>query len=609
VSALRVLGYLLALTTVPAAAQTATPAEPLVGIWASETIFGPALRGELTVTRDGSNWRAAIASVETRFQANGDSIRFSFPGTGDQFRGILTPDRRAITGFWIQANGVITEVGPHDRGGLDQALATPLTLRLKQRDIWRAVIVPVDDRFSLYLSVWRGPNGGLVGTFRNPELNLRGPALQYRIVHAGDSVIFAAGPDTAKPVARFAATFDTANRQIHVWWRQIGRLLALTPRSPDQAIGLFPRLPRGLKYSYSLPIAEDDGWAVARARNAGMDEAQLERLVQRIADTIPTLPRAPLIHSLLIARMGKLVLEEYFFGWDRERVHETRSAAKTFASVMLGAAMMKGVRVAPQTPIAALLTREAPFANPDARKQRITLANLMTHSSGLACDDNEDESPGNEDVMQSQTAQRNWWKYMLDLPVTHDPGTYYAYCSGGMNLVGAGIAAATKTWLPEFFDRTIARPLQFGRYYFNLMPTLEGYTGGGVWMRPRDLLKIGQTYLDGGLWNGKRIVPQAWVTRSTAKQFEWPYRSENVSAGMDGYAWHLSTLKSGDKTYRAYAATGNGGQVLMVVPDLDLVVVFTAGNYGHGGVWGRFGDDIVPNVIIPAITAQIESAH
>ena len=97
-------------------------------------------------------------------------------------------------------------------------------------------------------------------------------------------------------------------------------------------------------------------------------------------------------------------------------------------------------------------------------------------------------------------------------------------------------------------------------------------------------------------------MPQSWVTLSTRKHFEWPYQSENVSAGMDGYAWHLNTLKSGGRTYSEYEANGNGGQLLMVIPELDLVVVFTAGNYQNGGVWGRFRDDLVPNAIIPAIT-------
>jgi CubicO group peptidase (beta-lactamase class C family) len=585
----------------PGSQQHSPPIDPLVGIWASETAF-PTLRGQLSVTRDPSGWKAQISSTESRFQASGDSIRFSLPGNLGQFRGALTSDRRAIRGFWIQPGGITVESGPHDPGGLDQPFASPLTLRLHEPNTWRGNVEPLEDRFSLYLSIWRRSDSSLTGAFRNPELNQRGGWSRFRVTPSGDSVILTAPPDTAHPHVRHVAKFDSARKQLVIWWPQIGRTLVLTPRAPEQAVGLFPRVPRGRKYTYTRPSPESDGWTTARASTAGFDESQLERLVQRISDTLPTLGPAPFIHSLLVARKGKLVLEEYFFGWDRERMHETRSVGKTFASVMLGAAMMQGIPVGPETPIAQLLTRQAPFANPDPRKQKITLAHLMTHSSGLACDDNEDDSPGNEGTMQGQTRQLDWWKYTLDLPMSHDPGSYYAYCSGGSNLVGAGVAVATKTWLPEFFDRTIARPLQFGRYYYNLTPTLEGYTAGGVFMRPRDLLKIGQTFLDGGVWNGKRIVPQSWVTLSTRKHIEWPYRSENVSAGMDGYAWHLNTLKSGGRTYSEYEASGNGGQLLMVIPELDLVVVFTAGNYQNFGVWGRFRDDLVPNAIIPAIT-------
>ena len=250
-------------------------------------------------------------------------------------------------------------------------------------------------------------------------------------------------------------------------------------------------MPSDGRYTYAPPVGDDDGWKSAPARAVGFDEQKLQALVQSIADTLPTLARAPFIHSLLIARNGKLVLEEYFAGFQRDFVRDTRSASKTFASVLLGAAMRGGVAITPETPIASVLGYAAPFANSDPRKQRLTLANLMTHSSGLACDDNDDNSPGNENTLWTQSAQPDFWKFMLDLPMASDPGTRYAYCSGGMNLVGGALTVATKTWLPELFDRTLARLLQFGRHYFNLSPALEGYLGGGMRVRPRDFLKAG----------------------------------------------------------------------------------------------------------------------
>jgi CubicO group peptidase (beta-lactamase class C family) len=166
--------------------------------------------------------------------------------------------------------------------------------------------------------------------------------------------------------------------------------------------------------------------------------------------------------------------------------------------------------------------------------------------------------------------------------MAYDPGTHYAYCSGGMNLVGGALGAATGRWLPELFDETIAQPLGFGPYHWNLMPTLDGYLGGGVQLRPRDLLKVGQTYLDGGVWRGRRIVDSSWVTRSTTARFVTGERT------ADGYVWHLNMLDSADRRYREYEANGNGGQFLIVVPELDLCVVFTAGNYGQYRIWRSF---------------------
>ena len=576
-------GLLLALSG--AAGQSPPPADPLLGIWASETTFTPALRGELVVTRSGSDWRAQLGSVEAPFRNTGDSVRFAFPGDLGQFRGILIEHSRSIKGFWIQPAGMT----------LGNAYASPLTLRSKGVNLWRAQVTPLEDTYALYLIVSRNSAGSLVGVFRNPERNHRGGASEFSVRRVRDSVFFTARPDTAKPEIRYAATFDTTPQQLSLSWPPIGQTLVLTPRRHDQAVGLFPRLPSDVRYTYAPPVAEDDGWQSQPARAVGFDEQKLQTLVQRIADTLPTLPRAPFIHSLLIARNGKLVLEEYFAGFQRDFVHDTRSAAKTFTSVMLGAAMLGGAGISPETPIASVLGYAAPFANPDPRKQRITLANLMTHSSGLACDDNDDDSPGNENTMWTQSAQPDFWKFMLDLPMSTDPGTRYAYCSGGMNLAGGALTVATKTWLPELFDRTLARPLQFGRYYFNLSPALEGYLGGGMRIRPRDFLKVGQLYLNGGIWNGKRIVAQSWVMRSTSKQVE------GSNNGNDGYAWHRSDLKSGTRTYREYEANGNGGQFLIVVPELDLAVVFTAGNYGDYRVWRWFRDDLVANAIIPAI--------
>lgn len=256
-------------------------------------------------------------------------------------------------------------------------------------------------------------------------------------------------------------------------------------------------------------------------------------------------------------------------------------------SVMAGIAMGRTARFTEQTPVYAFLGRPLTGAE-DPRKSRITVGHLFTHSSGLACDDTDDHSPGNEDVMQDQSAQPDWYRYVLDLPLVHEPGTVYASCSGGINLVGAVIGRATGLWLPDFFDCYLARPLQISGYHVNLMPSLEAYAGGGLYLRPRDFAKFGQLYLDGGVWNGRRVVDRGWVERSTSGQIG------TGDGASDGYGWHGHVLQAGGRRYREYEASGNGGQFLMVLPELDLVLVTTAGHYGQYGIWRTLRDGFVP---------------
>jgi CubicO group peptidase (beta-lactamase class C family) len=598
-------GFVLLVGNVPAQSQTAE--DSAAGIWASETIFGPALRGELTVTRTGPAWRAVISRAESRFAVTGDRVRFAFPGDRGKFRGALSPDQRTIAGFWMQPSGATAD--RRDPGGSGQRFASRLVLRRTAADLWRGTVRPLDDRFTLYLKIYRNANGVLAAAFRNPELNSIGGSTLFRVTHEGDSVQFTARTDDTRPEIRISATFARSPDRLTLVWPDAGRTLELTRRTPAQASDFFPRPAGGAPYAYRVPAATGDGWETASARDAGMDDVALARVVQRLIDVDPSAARPALVHSILVAHRGKLVLEEYFFGFDRDRMHDIRSAGKTFGSIMLGAPM-NGSQLTADTPVYRLLAGMGPFANPDPRKSQITLAHLMTHTTGLACDDNDSSSPGEEGRMQSQTAQPNWWKYTLDLPMAHDPGTRYAYCSANANLVGAALTTATGTWLPELFERTVAAPMQFGPHYWNLMPTGEGYLGGGAFLRPRDLLKVGQTYLDGGVWHGRRLIDAAWVKNSTAPHAEISPAttgldanrfSESYIAGHDGYGWHLNTMRAGDRTYREYEANGNGGQLLMVFPELDLAVVFTAGNYMQGGIWGHFRDQIVAAEIIPAI--------
>lgn len=581
-----------ALATTALAQTAAAPSADttrLVGLWGTTRSFGPSIRGPLTIARSGDEWLAAIAGTRAPVRFDGDSASFALAGNAGAFRGRRSPDGSRIRGHWIQPAGIATGV----------AWATPVDLRRTRSGLWTGTVRPFEESITLYVDVRVDSDGVLRAVFRNPD-GFFGNAKFVLVAH-GDHLKFSSVDNGATLLeGDYEAKHDRLLLPVPdgLPLPELHTTLELTRQTRDQAIGYFPRTPVPPRYVYRPPIAADDGWRTGSLGSVGLDEVRVSALVQKILDTDPRPQTAPLVQGLLIARHGKLVLEEYFYGFHGERPHDMRSAGKTLASVLAGIAIDQGAKFGPQTPVYSLFPEYASFANPDPRKQKMTVEHLMTMTSGFDCDENgNDNAPGNEDKMQSQTVQPDWYKFMLDLPLAAAPGDAFTYCTGAVNLVGGIVRNATGTWLPEYFDRTFAQPLQISSYHMNLTPTGEGYLGGGLHLRPRDQLKLGQLYLDGGLWNGKRVVSKRWVDVSTARH---PMNAK----GTDGYDWHTNEIKQGDRVFRVYGAGGNGGQLVMVLPELDLVVVFTGGNYNNYGVWRHFGDDLLPQFIVAAVKTE-----
>lgn len=591
-----------AVLPVIAAPVPAQVPDQLIGIWRADLNFSPKLEGPLVIRKANAGYSGVLSGQRAISAGPGKDIKLVF-GREGSFRGQV--EDSVLEGFWIRPSSNVKNLG--DPGGSGSPYATPVRLRHVAPGVWRGDVHPLSSRFTLWLSIFKAGDGTLTAAFRNPQLNSTGGAARFELTRTGSNLFFSA--KAGDRTINYPAALLTSDR-IRIKWPDVGPTLELTRRSGIDAAAFFPRAPDSAPYIYRQPPQLRDGWRTARASTVGMDEGALQQVVRDIAASDPTVRGPELIHSILVAHRGKLVLEEYFYGFDRETPHDTRSASKTFASIMLGTAPARAARLMPSTPIFEVMRGFGPFANSDPLKSRITLADLMTHTSGLACNDNDDSSPGNEETMQDQTTEPNWWRYTLNLQQKFAPGTRYAYCSANINLVGGALTVATHTWLPELFRRTVAEPLQFGEWHWNLMPTGEGYAGGGVFLLPRDFLKIGQLYLNGGQWNGRRVVPADWVADSTQPKVQVSPATTGLSEedfsnfylrAADGLAWHLNTLRSGGHTYRTYGATGNGGQLLVVVPELDLAVVFTGGNYRQGGVWLRWPQQIIGDKIIPGI--------
>ena len=559
-------------------------AESLPGVWGSEQTAGPAVRGELTLDARGAAWRASIAGYEVPVTRAGDEVRFKLPGDAGEFRGRRGRDPRQIAGHWIQPVGVGANTSPR---------ATPVELSAIAPSVWRGTVTPLDETIAYYVSINRGTDGTLSAFVRDPVTNhFRGRTFAVEAKEKDALVRFSLNGETA-----FEGTYDAESDTLALPLLDGRPPLRFTRRTRHDAVGFYPRVaPHEGPYVYRAPVADSDGWPTASLSEVGLDPRPVAALVEKILNARPALDNPVNIHSLLIARHGKLVFEEYFYGFDKERPHDMRSASKTFTTLLVGLARDRGAKIEPQSPVYPYFPDLKPYARWDERKSRMTVRDLLTMTSGYNC-----RGEWGEDPMYEQTAQPDWFKFTLDMPTARDPGGREAsYCSADINLLGGIVRNTTGTWLPEFFHEHVARPLRMRRYHFNLMPNGEAFTGGGVYMRPRDQLKLGQLYLAGGVWQGRRLVSREWVRDSVARHSDFkPGIDIDIDHGY-GYGWHVRDHRAGGRVFHDYYAAGNGGQLIIVIPALDMVVGFTGGDYAEARKFYRWEIELLPQHIIPS---------
>jgi CubicO group peptidase (beta-lactamase class C family) len=328
----------------------------------------------------------------------------------------------------------------------------------------------------------------------------------------------------------------------------------------------YPRLnvPKNYKYSYQQPKIDNDGLQTGHIKNTGLDTALLNEMMRKILDgTYPN------VHSVLIIKDGKLVFEEYFYEYDKTKLHELRSTTKSFISALAGTAIDKGYiksvkeKVLPYFP-------EYTFRNNLEAKNQITIENLLTNQSGLDCDIYNPKAVGNESAM---AYENDWIQYSLDLPMKDSAGGIGQYCSSNPIILGRIIEKATKMTVPEFARKTLFKDLGINNFIWNFKPDKSSSeTFCQVNLRPRDMAKFGLLYLNNGVWNDKQVISKEWVEQSLAKH--------SIVAGLDyGYLWWTKYLDVDGMRYYGKLAQGNGGQKIYIFKELNLVTVITAGHY------------------------------
>jgi CubicO group peptidase (beta-lactamase class C family) len=332
---------------------------------------------------------------------------------------------------------------------------------------------------------------------------------------------------------------------------------------------------------------------LATSAHAQLDEARLQALDAKI--------RAgdfKKITSVLIAHKGKLVHESYFDDGGAEALRNTRSVTKSVTGMLAGIAIERGALKGVDAKVFPFFADKQPVENPDKRKEQITLKDLLTMSSIAECDDWNEYSRGNEERMY---IIEDWTSFFLDLPVRgYAPwvkrpadaphGRAFSYCTAGVFVIGRMIERATKTKVEDFAQTHLFTPLGITKMKWARSGMDEAQTGGGLELRSRDLLKLGQLYLDEGRWEGKQIVPAQWVRESTQ-----PRAQINDDNEM-GYLLWLRRFKEHEVWYM----TGSGGNRVVMFPELDLVAVVTSANFNTRDAHD-LSDAIVRDHILAAV--------
>ena len=334
------------------------------------------------------------------------------------------------------------------------------------------------------------------------------------------------------------------------------------------------------------------GWRTSAPQDQGLNHKILKKLIKRIRRNVISG-----IDSLLIARNGYLVTEEYFNGWGPEDLHTLQSDSKSVTSLLVGIALEQGKISNLDQPVLSFFPEYPKIRNADERKAAMTLRDLLTMRTGLDWSENPYEgSP----LFRLNNCQCDWLKFVLDWPMREDPGTRFEYNSGGVILLAGVIRNAASVPTDTFAQRYLFDPLGITqvRWYYGEPDNLP-HTGGGLNLRPRDMAKIGYLMLRGGRWEEEQIVSADWVRESTSHAVTYPrtFASHPVDYGY--LWWLLSTDAQGGSTggdSDIYTASGAQGQWIFVIPKYDMVVVST----GNTPFFDRAVDFLYSD-ILPAV--------
>ncbi|MFV2017210.1 serine hydrolase domain-containing protein [Micromonospora sp. LOL_023] len=310
------------------------------------------------------------------------------------------------------------------------------------------------------------------------------------------------------------------------------------------------------------------------------------------------------LHAAVVVRGGQTLLERYGtgedFSWEHPlgpvgfgptTLHDLRSVSKSVTCLLYGIALGDGLVPAPAEPLLGGFP-EYPDLAADPDRARLTVEHALTMSLGLQWrEDIPYDSPANGEIAMELAPDR--YRYVLERPIVGPPGENWVYCGGATALLGKLIADGAGQPLPAYGREKLFAPIGVERFQWMTGEDGVASPSSGLRLSPRSLARIGELVLANGACNGRQIVPASWISDMLQPRLPTSWGAEY------GYHWYLETVAD----HRMASAMGNGGQRVMILPDLDLVVAVTAGNYDDPEQW-RTPVAVLEQVVLPALAAS-----
>ncbi len=337
---------------------------------------------------------------------------------------------------------------------------------------------------------------------------------------------------------------------------------------------LHPRIPDEngeTTYRYNKPAQIDDGLKTESVYNSVTDTSSFLNLMNEVIDL-----NFGRMKSLLIIKKDKLVVEEYFYGYNRNEPHQIRSCTKSVTSLLLGITLDRHKEINTDQPIFSFFPEYDSLNSKE--KEKITLKNILTMTSGLEWDDYPSEMFKTDDC----------FRFILSRPMADKPGERFNYNSGGTVLLGGVIEFLEGKKALAFADEYLFKPLGINNYTWQSHNKDILRCGEGLSLRPRDMAIIGLLVLNDGKWRDKQIVSKAWVRESTKPHvkesdyfdygYQWWHHSKN------NLQWWKEPNAPSPDEHDMITALGYAGQYIMIIRDLDLVIVTTSSDFTNGAI-------------------------